>query len=81
MTRQRAISTKCKDCIHDPLEPGTWVAQVEACTTPDCALFPYRPKTQRTRQLERQHEAEGRDAQETSTQRADACTAHETVKP
>jgi hypothetical protein len=33
------------------------------------------------RQLERQHEAEGRDAQETSTQRADACTAHETVKP
>lgn len=43
LTRQGAISAKCKDCIYDPCEPGNWVQQVTACTSPDCPLFPYRP--------------------------------------
>lgn len=43
MTRAKAIAAKCKDCIYDPREPGTWRMQVTACTTTECALYPYRP--------------------------------------
>jgi len=42
-TRQQSINAKCKDCIHDPGEPGTWVQQVEACELTECALWGYRP--------------------------------------
>jgi hypothetical protein len=44
MTRQRAINAKCKDCIYDPVDFGTWRQQVEACTSTDCALWEHRPK-------------------------------------
>lgn len=44
MSLRKAINEKCKDCIYDPLCPGTWRKQVEECTSPDCALWPYRPK-------------------------------------
>ena len=43
MTRQEAISAKCKDCIYDPANGGTWLKQVELCTFTDCSLYPYRP--------------------------------------
>lgn len=43
MTRQKAISLKCKDCIYDPKAPGTWVAQVAGCIDLGCPLHPYRP--------------------------------------
>ena len=45
MTRQQAINAKCKDCIYDPLDRGTWRQQVEACTFIDCPLYEYRPKS------------------------------------
>ena len=45
MSLRKAINEKCKDCIYDPLCPGTWRKQVEECTSPDCALWPHRPKT------------------------------------
>ena len=48
LTRQQAINAKCKDCTHDPLAGGTWVAQVEDCTATDCALHEYRPVTEAT---------------------------------
>lgn len=39
-----AIDAKCKECIYDPLSGcGTWREQVEACSSPDCPLFPHRP--------------------------------------
>ena len=38
-----AIAQKCKDCIYDPLDKGTWRQQVEACTSTDCALYQLRP--------------------------------------
>ncbi len=43
--RKWAIDNKCKDCIYDPLDrgAGTWRQQVEACTSVDCTLHPYRP--------------------------------------
>ena len=44
MTRQQAINAKCKDCIYDPLEFGTWRQQVERCELTDCSLWEYRPK-------------------------------------
>jgi hypothetical protein len=40
---RKAINAKCKDCIYDPVDGGTWRQQVEACTSPDCALFQLRP--------------------------------------
>ena len=45
MTRQKAIEVKCKDCIYDPLDDGTWRQQVERCELTDCALWNYRPKS------------------------------------
>ena len=44
MTRQEAIEAKCKECIFDPLDEGTWRQQVQACEIKSCALYPYRPK-------------------------------------
>ena len=43
LTRQQAINEKCKDCIYDPANGGTWLKQVELCTFLDCSLYPYRP--------------------------------------
>jgi hypothetical protein len=43
MSMRAAINAFCRDCIHDPLEPGSWRAQVAACTSSDCALFKLRP--------------------------------------
>jgi hypothetical protein len=46
MSRTKAINEKCKDCIYDHAAPGSWRAQVEACTSEtSCALWPYRPLT------------------------------------
>ena len=38
-----AINAKCRECIVDAYAPGTWRQQVEACTSPDCPLYPLRP--------------------------------------
>lgn len=43
MSRTKAIKAKCIDCIYDPLDAGTNLAQIERCTMQDCALYPYRP--------------------------------------
>lgn len=37
-----AIDTHCRDCIHDPLCPGTWRQQVARCEAVSCALWPIR---------------------------------------
>jgi prophage regulatory protein len=38
-----AINAKCKDCIYDPKEKGTWRKQVEHCTITTCSLHTIRP--------------------------------------
>ena len=43
MTRQQAINLKCKECIYDELDQGTWRTQVENCEISDCALYEFRP--------------------------------------
>ena len=45
MTRQQAIDAKCKDCIYDPEDVGTWRQQVERCELADCSLWQYRSKS------------------------------------
>lgn len=42
-----AVNAKCAECIYDPaaLGAGTWRAQVEACTSFECPLFKFRPRT------------------------------------
>ena len=45
MTRADAIAAKCKECIYDPDEDGTWRQQVRACDIESCALYPIRPKS------------------------------------
>jgi hypothetical protein len=47
MSMRKAINAKCKDCIFDPFDrdAGKWRQQVEACTSTDCGLWPYRPKS------------------------------------
>ena len=49
MTRQEAIEAKCKECIYDPLDDGTWRQQVKACAIDTCALHPYRPMPYKVR--------------------------------
>lgn len=43
MTRQGAINAKCKDCIFDPYQRGTWREQTTACASSNCALHEFRP--------------------------------------
>jgi len=45
MTRKTAIDKMCKNCIYDSNAKGTWVKQVEECTSTGCALYCYRPLT------------------------------------
>lgn len=44
-TLRRAIAAKCKGCIYDETEPGTWRQQVEACEILACPLWGVRPKS------------------------------------
>ena len=37
-----AIDSMCRDCIFDPVMPGTWRKQVEDCTISGCPLYPVR---------------------------------------
>lgn len=43
---RKAIDLKCKECIYDSgsLGSGTWLQQVQSCTSPGCPLFGVRPK-------------------------------------
>lgn len=42
---KKCIAEKCKECIYDPTEQGSWRHQVENCTITSCALHPVRPLT------------------------------------
>lgn len=42
-TPKEAIKLKCIDCIHDPYQPGTYLQQIAACCSANCALHPHRP--------------------------------------
>ena len=43
MSRKTAIEMKCKDCIYDDKDKGTWRQQTESCTDTTCSLWVYRP--------------------------------------
>ena len=44
-----AIEQKCRECIHDPRQQGTWRQQVAACTATACPLYPVRAVPIRSR--------------------------------
>lgn len=44
MSLRKAINQKCKDCIYDPIAPGTWRQQVALCTAKSCPLWGVRAK-------------------------------------
>ena len=46
---KKRINDKCKECIYDPYSLGTWVKQVEECTSTSCPLHPVRPQTRATK--------------------------------
>lgn len=47
---RKAVDEKCKDCVYDSANGGTWLAQTEACTCEkSCPLWPFRPVTAATR--------------------------------
>jgi hypothetical protein len=48
---RQSINNKCKDCIYDPVQKGSWREQVENCTSSACPLFDVRPKS--TKKLKR----------------------------
>ena len=59
MTRQQAINLKCKECIYDELDQGTWRQQVKACDIESCALHPYRPMPYKPRRQPVQRDSDG----------------------
>ena len=38
------INEKCRDCVYDKENRGTWREQVYLCTVVGCALWDVRPK-------------------------------------
>lgn len=40
---RKLIELKCRDCIYDPMDVGTWREQVAACTSANCPLHAQRP--------------------------------------
>jgi hypothetical protein len=42
-TPSKAIADKCKDCIYDESNGGTWREQTENCTVTKCPLYEHRP--------------------------------------
>jgi hypothetical protein len=40
---KKAIEEMCKHCIYDKNAAGTWRQQVDACTSPKCPLYNFRP--------------------------------------
>ena len=59
MTRAKAIAAKCKECIYDELDQGTWRLQVKACDITSCALHPYRPMPYKPRKQAVQRDSDG----------------------
>lgn len=55
---KKCIEEKCKDCTYDPLASGTWREQVELCRVTKCALWPVRPMTVATINLQRKQRQE-----------------------
>lgn len=48
-TRKLAIDAKCRDCIADPANGGSWLQQVENCVSEEtCSLWEFRPVTSAT---------------------------------
>lgn len=41
------IRAFCCHCIYDPFRPGTWLKQVEECTSLSCPLYEVRPVRQK----------------------------------
>ncbi len=41
--RSGAIAAFCADCIYDPAAGGSCAAQIRACRSSRCPLWPYRP--------------------------------------
>lgn len=42
MSLRKSIDAKCRDCICDETQPGTWREQIAACTSSRCPLWPVR---------------------------------------
>lgn len=40
---RNAINAKCKDCVYDKVERGTWREQVADCGAHTCPLYSVRP--------------------------------------
>lgn len=57
VSRKDAIAAFCKACLYSKDEPGTWRAQIEACTALKCPLYPVRPRST-VRPVAVQNEAE-----------------------
>lgn len=45
MSRAKAINEMCRTCIYDPIQKGAWRQQVEDCTSVECPLFEFRPRS------------------------------------
>ena len=45
MSLRKAINNKCRECIYDPYQKGSWLMQVSECTSPCCPLYSVRPRS------------------------------------
>ncbi len=42
---RKAINDKCRSCIYDDANVGSWLVQVTLCSCRDCPLYEVRPVT------------------------------------
>ncbi len=42
---RKAINQKCRSCVYDEANVGSWLVQVTLCSCRDCPLFDVRPVT------------------------------------
>ena len=42
---RKAINQKCRSCVYDEANVGSWLVQVTLCSCVDCPLYSARPVT------------------------------------
>ena len=45
------IRAFCCHCIFDPYQRGSWLKQVENCTSPHCPLYSVRPRPSKNKKV------------------------------
>lgn len=63
-SKRKAIDAKCKDCMYDHLDKGTWRQQIDGCWDINCSLWWHRPTSRSYEGHEARYDALVREREE-----------------